>query len=253
MSETPLPLYVTKFFNAEKNWNDYSNGSFKIGTLSSYRGTESNALTRMTDQEGILNRHFGSGDGTIENLQVRGVSIRDCSFAGGVTWVNVQSEIDENVFCCTLGPYDLATHAKILHGHRDPIGGDYEGNSDLDAYAVIELRKFLQGLRFWSASSPLITSKLSPFNHIAAKSVRYGGDRSVRYDIDEITNEENAISSEEYERVVFDKPSFFSVEKEFRIVLSRTLPIVSFSPLEPLYPQSRRLKNSVVQMGRWVG
>lgn len=97
-------MIITKYFNAEANWDHYASGSFKIGTLEEYRGTEGAIWSRMSDTgEGTLYQAFGSGSGHIERAQTRGALIENYTFSDCDTGVAISSEINEHVFCASRG------------------------------------------------------------------------------------------------------------------------------------------------------
>ncbi|MEO0864535.1 MAG: hypothetical protein AAFY39_08090, partial [Pseudomonadota bacterium] len=67
-------MIVTKYFNSDKNWEDYSQGSFKVGTLEEYRSTEKDDLARMSDvDEGRYQRRF-TGSGFYKRIKLPGAT-----------------------------------------------------------------------------------------------------------------------------------------------------------------------------------
>lgn len=150
------------------------------------------------------------------------------------------------------GEYDPGHHELIRYGTSSNDGQDYEGNTDLDAFAEIDLGIFLRALRFWSAASERVTSPMAPFNHIHWNNVKYceNDARSARYEISELESSGGELTEASYLASIFEKPAEFSVENEIRVAVGTMLPQLLTRGATPLFPSSSRLRKSIVRMGK---
>ncbi|MBV1865865.1 MAG: hypothetical protein KUG74_15730 [Rhodobacteraceae bacterium] len=243
-------MIITKYFNSD-DWDRYEAGGFKIGTLQEYRTSEQDVARMCDTGEGIAQRTFGEGDEYIEHMELpssilNNVSIRDSS----TTAVAVNTRFNEYVFCASEGGYDRSHHVKMIEGEVLDGGFEYAGNKDLDCYAELDLRNFLGGLRFWGRlNKRKITTSLQPEKYVYGRPVSYES-RAIDNELKPVSYVDGTVTNDMYQKAVFNKPRSFSTEKEFRIVFRAFAP--SFPPIGtlPLYPCIRRLKNSIVNMGK---
>ncbi len=242
-------MIITKYFNL-KDWDRYEAGSFKIGTLEEYRKSEQE-VARMSDtDEGIAQRGFGEGNAYIKHMVLPGNNvIENCTFIDCGTIVKVDTVFNEFVFCASKGGYDQGHHIKMVEGELLEDGLEYNGNEDLNCYAEIELSRFLKGLRFWGFGSEKVLSKLSPQQYIIAKPVSYEP-RLLKKELKAESIVDDGLTEEMYFSTIFNKPIKFSTEREFRIVLSALAPRLPSSGVSALYPQSSKLRKSILRMGR---
>ena len=230
---------------------DYKSGSFKLGTLGEYRNQEGaeNTLERMSDRgEGLSERIYGGSSGKIDRMVNGGMVFEHMSWSNCGDGISLVDEINDYVFCASIGSYDREHHSRILFGNQS-IG--YNENPDLDAYAEIDLGFFLHGLKSWLTRSGNISANREWMpRQVYAKPVIYG-DRITRRDIPNSLSVNHQIDEELYFSAVFNKPSRFQTEKEVRVVARCKFPLFLPSGAGALFPKSQELRNSIVRMGVW--
>lgn len=246
-------MIITKYF-PEANWEDYCKGSFKIGTLQNYRGTEGqNCPTpaRMTDVfEGVSLTGYGKDKAYLSSHRAGDGSVwHNASFSGHGFPLIEGYEFNEYVFCASVGRYDRSHHKMMVHGYDYGDGSNYRGNIELTAYAEIDLRKFKKALRHWLLSAKCVTSKFPVSEIIDSRKVIYE-DRFEARELSELEEGRRPMTLEEYLRAVFYKPPLFRVENEVRVTVQTTAPVFLQEDAPPLYPCSRRFLRSIVSMGR---
>jgi hypothetical protein len=240
---------ITKYFNSAKNLSDYQNGSFKLGTLEEYRqGELSNYnIGRMSDtEEGMLLRSFGRPDSEIEQLRMGGLTIQNCLSFGTRQGLTLTNELNDYVFCASQGPYEGEHHRRMRFGEVD-LG--YTGNTDLDAFAVINLDLFREGIYEWLLengrnSQDRACSKVG----ICDRKVTYGDRRSL-HEIPASGVIESDVDESIYLQAVFTKPKRFEVENEYRLTAVCDEIGVLGVGAKPVYPKSEKLKRSIVRIG----
>jgi hypothetical protein len=244
-------VIITKYFNTEKNVKDYQSGSFKLGTLGGYRNQEGaeNIFERMSDKgEGISERIYGGSSGQIDRMISGAMVFEQMSWSNCGDGISLVDEVNDYVFCASIGSYDREHHSRILFGNES-VG--YKGNPDLDAYAEIDLEIFLRGLRSWLTQSGNISANREWMPRLVyAKPVTYG-DRITRRDIPDSLSVNHQIDEELYFSAVFNKPSRFQTEREVRVVARCKFPLYLPAGSPALFPKSQELRNSIVQMGVW--
>lgn len=236
-----MKLRITKYF--DKNVLPFvEQGSFRFGTLQSYRAKEGEALglDRMSDdREGLVQNAIFPAGGRISYANIGGNTFVDCGFTtiGGGAPIMAQSAINDFIFCASLGGYDREHHEKLL-----------EKNPDLSEYAVIDLDRFLKGIRF---SAPHQTTLRYSLGHpwLLHKPVRYGSTQTEYHVPSTFNFDTRRSSSDEYERTVFCKPERFSHEKEFRVVIRPYAPACISTDEQELILKHRKLQASILHIG----
>ncbi|MEL7099624.1 MAG: hypothetical protein AAGM84_12415 [Pseudomonadota bacterium] len=246
-------MIITKYFNAESNWEHYSSGSFKVGTLSEYRGYEHTQLARMTDRgEGTVSKQFGSGVGHVPYATVGPVTLTNFNFSapGGIV---VENSFNEHVFCASVGTYKKEHHELMRFGGVDREGQAYVGNEDLDAFAEIDFDRFLMALRAWCRQSGRMTTRTIASQYVFSKPVTYGENRNTYYDLEKIALANAPFGDEELKRAIFSKPIEFLAEAEIRVVVSTKFPDLPDRDAAPLFPSSAKLRDSILHLGTLEG
>jgi len=241
---------ITKFFAADQLKN-YGKGSFKIGTLSEYRNSESSSARMADTGEGITERRSPLSSGIMKSYR----TLDGLVFSGNI-WENcgsgfvASSVINEYIFCATFGDYSKDTHKKLLYGCQLSEGHWYSGNPDLTHFAVINVEKFILALRLWIKSRRRSFKKnFDPIGDIGGYQVVYRErfeelhQPIVKYD--ELENFDKI-----YLQSVFFKPPHFLPENEFRISMNVHQDGLPPEDALPLFPCSLGLKNSIVRFGQ---
>lgn len=250
------PVYITKYFES-RFLRDVCEGSFKIGSSVDYRKQESNEFDKVRfgdDREGLVVRNIHAPYNTPINFSHNGIHIENFTFGGGVFMREDRANINDLVFCCTNGAYDPVVHAQIMNGGWSDSGKWYPGNKDLTHYAVIDRDRFQMALLVavinspqWSTSFPIETFRqngVQPF--LLAKPVIYGDPFEHRPYHQHLNDD---LTEEDYIRTLFVKPKFFSVEREYRIVVRPNSPSCIPNDDTGLVVQSAALKSCIIGCG----
>lgn len=181
-------------------------GSFRFGTLASYRGSEADPGLLSDSGEG---RQGTSFNGSLNNVNFKvGTNEFHIGKASGNALLRVNSNIDVPVFCASVGPYSPARHRSILHGDTS-LG--YQPNPGLSSFVVIDLQRFLQAMteafkEVWQGATFRQVSRM----------VHYGGrDRNVDATHQTLRDNQAIVEMNSF-RAVFTKPMRFALEEEVR-------------------------------------
>jgi len=197
-------MILTKFCTPETR-SFMLQGGFKIGTHAGYSKGEATGL--LSDTEEGRGSHSIDGDVHGWNGVLGTNSFENITFTGGGSLFKINMSVNCNIFCCTSGPYDGATHDKLLNGFEL-----YRPNSDLTAHILLDSHKFLRALSLMSTD--LLTSKhkwvpakvIYGARDISVKAIRSSGLTSYQ------------LRNEQIKRA-FTKPPAFKPENEFRFAL----------------------------------
>ncbi|WP_370045442.1 MULTISPECIES: hypothetical protein [Salipiger] len=255
-------MIITKYFDAESQLKNYNKGSFRLGTLIGYASHEEGEGDRFSDNtEGTAETHFGAAGETIEDLKIGSASFQKITsfppappgsplydlWKENSTLISYRSRLDSNVFCASIGPYDLKHHRAMRYGVED-ADEPYRGNPELTGWVEIDVAKFISALKRWvqkNSDYPEIRAGQAPF--LLAKEVLYSK-KPERKPVEEARNAEK-LTKEMIDRLVFQKPKRFAPEREFRIAVSMH-PLQYTSKTKPIFPQSYALQRSIVRRGR---
>lgn len=227
---------ITKYFSKHA-LPFIEKGSFRFGTLQSYRATEQQLLDRMSDdREGVVQCAIHPEEGHISQAVIQGITFENCTFVNCGVPIMVQTEINDFVFCASIGGYDKSHHEHML-----------TGNPDLTEYAILDLDLFIRGIRF-SAPHQYNFNNKTGHPWLLCGHIIYDNPQ-VEYHLPSSFNfNDHQSLPNEYERTVFCKPQRFSHEKELRIVIRPNAPY--FIPLSEshLTLEHRKLRESIVQI-----
>lgn len=253
---------ITKYFDAEEQWENYASGSFRFGTLRGYASGEGGDGERFSDEsEGTIITHFGKPGDETKHLKIGGVTIDQFSsippapegtplyeiWKQTPSLITYNQKIDANIFCASLGPYNAAHHRIMRYGSNE-LEVPYKGDFKLTGWAEIDLDKFVRATRAWvmkNSEYAEIRNGTEPF--LLGRPVRYNKKDEHRPIHDAHTADD--MSEHTIDRLVFQKPERFQPEREFRIAVS-SHPRAHTSKTEPIFPKSFALKRSIIRMGR---
>ena len=239
------PEFITKYVSC-KDLHYYVSGQVKFGTLEHYRADERllteqrrNAIEmRLGDDldEGKEKQIFSVPDGKrVGKISAPGIVLHGGNFKS----VNIVNHIEINdwVFCASIGAYDRTHHKKMKEVNPD---------RQLTSYVVFDFAKLLRALDIYFRERYFVLQHAGKVPYLIASKVHYQ-EREIRADISQFGDVDlTASSQEDYERAVFSKPVGFKHEKEFRIVAGLNRPNFAPRGAQPVFPKSELIRKSMI-------
>jgi hypothetical protein len=251
-----FPKFVVKYFKVEDKVH-FERGSFRFGSLNYYRNVEERAEgsenlggQRFKDRhEGIDIVHIDRAFGGPELQDRTGIQLSESDF---IVNLGLQKSFRSNVFCCSVGDYDWAHHVTLLHGRLLPDGQIYEAQRELQCYCVIDVYQFMRAVD-WTVNNDVKYRYLKPLSENGSREIQVQAgyvhyDKSISYyktlndpSFSRLTAEQRCHNA------TYRKPHFFSVEREFRIVLGNERRDLNIDSIDIC---SEKLKSSILRFGR---
>lgn len=242
-------MLVTKHFS-KKYLPNVKRGEAQLGTLTKYKGDESAALHRMSDElEGVSKTRFTLVDGLDTQAGALPPALSDfrnnifgagrLSLPPGARMV-YEKEANYFVGCYSKGPFDLN---RALNA-RD------SGNADWDCFVVYDEQKLAKAIGLAARKSEDLSAICPPPESVWLNDIMYDKETEEV----EISNHNKELRlRSDYDRAVdltkravFHKPERFSHEEETRFVLSTRLP---FEHTTPLTLKSFAIKRAILEVG----
>lgn len=225
---------LTRHFN-EKWMGATLEGSFRFGSVYSYRGSDTQLQGRFSDyQEGVQSETFRSRTGLYSG-HVGGADLQDNIISGYDNPVELRYEANDYCSCSSIGDFD----------ERRALTLRERGNPDINRYVVYDAKKLISTIREMMSESPDFKDCA-----IFAQKVLYG-EKNRHWKVEGFFDDKSqkdflAIWLE----IVFVKSPDYIHEQEVRIVIAslNLAGRLNTECTEYLF-NDRRISDSIVQSG----
>lgn len=224
-----LPAALTRIFNAKYLESSLS-GYFRFGMLASYRNAE--GIGRFSDkEEGLRSRGFRNRSGeniTIPEFGLYNVLLSD----NGGPDLQIDTSVNVPVACLSIGGCSLQRSHGFMQGNPDLVEAAFV---EYDSRTLVDALSYELACDEW-------------FSDIGGKSGMVG--LPVQYE-QRLTEEDLHtpksfdISMNDVTRAIWNKPSDFSAEEEYRLALFAT----NKTNTGITIPKSTLIENAIVGSG----
>lgn len=228
--------YVTRHFNSSY-YESVRSGEIRFGTIYKYRKQEEVFAHRFCDDaEGTQSSAFYSSDGTLSG-RIHTTHFKDNIFHGLQQHVVVEYYANEYCLCASNDVFSRTRAERFREG----------GNSDINAYAVYDLRKLKH----------IILNELNMHIHkenicMISRKICYKEKNSLTTVLGHVNSWGKDVELKAWNDVLFTKPSRYRHEDEVRIILTDVSRIGNlYVGSDYLSIADKRIADTIVDMGEF--